>query len=161
MKTQKELLLEIETLRARFKEAKNALHTICSGTASKPAETKYRALVEQIPAITYIAALDEAGATLYISPQIEAVLGFSPAEWLADPESWVKQLHPEDRERVLAEYKSSRERGQPFYSEYRWLTRDGRVLWCYDNAVPVKDDTGKTPFLSRHYHGYNCVEAGY
>ncbi len=146
-KTQKELLLEIEALQAQLKKANDTLHAICSGTAGKPAETKYRALVEQIPAITYIAALDEAGATLYISPQIEAVLGFSPAEWLSDPESWVKQLHPEDRKRVLAKYKSSHEKGQPFHSEYRWLSRDGRVLWCHDNAVLVKDDTGKPLFF--------------
>jgi len=144
IKTQKKLLLEIEALQAQLKKAHDTLHIICSG---KPAETKYRELVEQMPAITYIAALDEAGTTLYISPQIEAVLGFSPDEWMADPESWVKHLHPDDRERVLSEYKSSRERGQPFYSEYRWLTRDGRVLWCYDNAVPVKDDTGKPLFF--------------
>jgi PAS domain S-box-containing protein len=144
IKTQKELLLEIEALQAQLKKANDTLHIICSG---KPAETKYRELVEQIPAITYIAALDEAGTTLYISPQIEAVLGFSPDEWLADPESWVKQLHPDDRERVLAEYKSSRERGRPFYTEYRWLTRDGRVLWCHDSAVLVNDDTGKPIFF--------------
>ncbi|MEK6738767.1 MAG: PAS domain-containing protein, partial [Planctomycetota bacterium] len=111
------------------------------------AESKYRALVEQIPAITYMAALDDAGARLYISPQIVSILGFSPDEWLSDPESWVKQLHPEDRKRVLAEYKSSHEKGQPFRSEYRWLTRDGRTLWCYDNAVLVKDKTGKPIFF--------------
>ena len=70
IKTQKELLLEIEALQAQLKKANDTLHAICSGTAGKPAETKYRALVEQIPAITYIAALDEAGARLYISPQI-------------------------------------------------------------------------------------------
>ena len=147
IKTQKELLLEIEALQAQLKKANDVLHTICNGAAGKAVETKYRALVEQIPAITYIAALDEAGTTLYISPQIEAVLGFSPDEWLSNPKSWVKQLHPEDRERVLAEYKSSHEKGQPFHSQYRWLSRDGRVLWCHDNAVLVKDETGKPLFF--------------
>src|SRR5574337_1658531 len=100
IKTQKELLLEIEALQAQLKKANDTLHTICSSTADKLAGIKYRTLVEQIPAITYIAALDEAGARLYVSPQTESVLGFSPDEWLADPESWVKQLHPEDREQI-------------------------------------------------------------
>ena len=81
---------------------------------SRLAESKYRTLVEQIPAITYMAALDDAGAGLYISPQIVSILGFSPDEWLSDSESWVKQLHPEDRKRVLAEYKSSHERDNRF-----------------------------------------------
>ncbi|MBI2471454.1 MAG: PAS domain S-box protein [Planctomycetes bacterium] len=110
-------------------------------------EEKYRTLAEQIPAITYIADIDEAGSVRYVSPQIEQILGFSPEEWLADPQLWSKQLHPDDRARVLAEYKSSCEKGLPFRSEYRCLTYDGRILWCYNNAVLVKDDAGKPLFF--------------
>ena len=111
------------------------------------AEKKYRTLAEQIPAITYIADVDEAGSVRYVSPQIEQILGFSPEEWLADPELWSKQIHPDDRARVLAEYKSSCEKGQPFQSEYRCLTYDGQIVWCYNNAVLVKDDDGKPLFF--------------
>lgn len=110
-------------------------------------EEKYRTLAEQIPAITYIADIDEAGSVRYVSPQIEQILGFSPEEWLADPQLWSKQLHPDDHARVLAEYKSSCEKGLPFRSEYRCLTYDGRILWCYNNAVLVKDDAGKPLFF--------------
>ena len=60
------------------------------------AEAKYRFLVEQIPAITYTIAPDAPSKLLYISPQISQ-LGFSPEEWLADPEGLLKQIHPEDR----------------------------------------------------------------
>jgi PAS domain S-box-containing protein len=67
------------------------------------AEAKYRTLVEQIPAVTYISALDEASTTLYVSPQIEIILGFSPADYRADPDVWRERLHPDDRERVLIE----------------------------------------------------------
>ncbi|MDO8140321.1 MAG: PAS domain S-box protein, partial [Candidatus Brocadiales bacterium] len=111
------------------------------------AEEKYRTLAEQIPAVTYIADIDEAGSVRYVSPQIEQILGFSPEEWLADPQLWSKQLHPDDHARVLAEYKSSCEKGLPFRSEYRCLTYDGRILWCYNNAVLVKDDAGKPLFF--------------
>jgi len=107
---------------------------------------KYRTLIEQIPAIVYIAALDERGRTFYISPQIKSVTGFSPEEWLADPALWSKQIHPDDRKRVLAEYESSFGKGHPFRSEYRWFTRDGQTLWCYDDATIVKDSTGKPLF---------------
>lgn len=60
------------------------------------AEKKYKTLAEQISAITYIADVDEAGSVRYVSPQIEQILGFSPEEWLADPELWSKQIHPDD-----------------------------------------------------------------
>ena len=64
-------------------------------------EANYRRLIEHIPAITYIAALDETSSTLYTSPQIETILGFTQAEWMSDPTLWLKQIHPDDRARVL------------------------------------------------------------
>jgi PAS domain-containing protein len=65
------------------------------------AETRYRALLETTPAITYMADLTDAVKMYYVSPHTESVLGFSVQEWLTDPERWVKQLHPIDRDRVL------------------------------------------------------------
>lgn len=113
----------------------------------KWAEARYRSLVEEIPAVTYTAALDDASTTLYISPQIEAVLGFSPGDYDADPDLWRKRLHPDDRERVMKELAESLAEGQRFRSEYRMISRDGRVVWFRDEAVAVKDGSGKPLFL--------------
>ena len=66
------------------------------------AEARYRALVEQIPAIAYIDPIDE-GPTVYISPQTEAILGYAPDEWYADPDLWRAIVHPDDRARLEAE----------------------------------------------------------
>ena len=60
------------------------------------------ALVERLPAVTYIADAGIGGRWHYISPQLHALLGFTPAEWLADPELWAQLLHPGDRARVSA-----------------------------------------------------------
>jgi len=110
-------------------------------------EAKYRALVEQIPAITYTAALDDASTTLYVSPQIQAALGISPEDYKADPDLWRKKLHPDDRDRVLTELAQSLASRQPFKSEYRMITRDGHVVWFRDEAVAVQDSAGKYLFL--------------
>src|SRR6266545_207597 len=59
--------------------------------------TDYRVLIEHIPAITYIAAFDETSSTVYTSPQIASILGFSQAEWMADHRRWLTQIHPGDR----------------------------------------------------------------
>ncbi|MBI2321075.1 MAG: PAS domain S-box protein, partial [Chloroflexi bacterium] len=114
--------------------------------ALRESEARYRALVERTPGITYIASLDRAAGAQYVSPQAETLLGFSQAEWLADPELWVKQLHPQDRGRVLEQLYHSRATGEPFRAEYRLLARDGRTVWLHDEAVLVHDEAGRPLF---------------
>ena len=97
-------------------------------------ETRYRALVEHIPAITYIADFGVCGSWHFVSPQIQSILGFTPEEWLANSSNWVNQLHPEDRDRALAAESRFSERGGLFRSEYRMSARDGRTLWFRDEA---------------------------
>ncbi len=110
-------------------------------------EDKFRRLVEQLPALTYLARLDATGSPLYISPQVELILGISSAEWLADRECWVKHLHPDDRPRVVAELEQSHDTGVPFCSQYRLITRDGRAVWFLDQGVIVRDPTGNPLFM--------------
>ena len=113
----------------------------------READAKYRALVEQIPAIVYVDVADESMSTAYVSPQIRDLLGISPEEYIADPDLWYKHLHPDDKERALAAYLAGRDSGEPFTFEYRLLARDGRVVWFRDSAVVVKDTDGRPAFI--------------
>lgn len=101
-------------------------------------DTMYEVLVEQIPAVVYVDADDEASSALYISPQVEEMLGYTQEEWLEDPDLWAKLLHPEDRERALAEANRTRTTGETFDAEYRLVARDSRILWIHDKAVRVE-----------------------
>ena len=107
--------------------------------AVKESEAKYRSLVEQIPAITYVSKLGAIGEADYVSPQIAKLLGYTQQEWMSDRELWRKQLHPEDRERVIAEVIRSRNAVAPFCAEYRLCAKDGRWLWLRDEATVVRD----------------------
>ncbi|MGA8557114.1 MAG: GAF domain-containing protein [Candidatus Acidiferrales bacterium] len=109
----------------------------------RAAETKFRTLVEQLPAITYVAEFGAAGLWCYVSPQIESLLGFSPTEWVANPKAWIESLHPDDRGRVLAEEACSQETGEPFRSQYRMVKRDGRIVWCRDEATVMTEQSGE------------------
>ena len=116
-------------------------------SALKQAEQRYRDLIEQLPLVTYI---DEPAVapSIYISPQIEGLLGYSADEWLGDPELFVKLLHPDDRERVLADHERVFAVGDSSWSfEYRLVARDGRTVWLRDDAVVVKDDEGKPLYV--------------
>lgn len=101
-------------------------------------DAMYEALVEQIPAVVYVDADDESSSALYMSPQVEELLGYTQEEWLKDPDLWVKLLHPEDREHTLAEANRIRKTGEPFEAEYRLLARDGSIVWVHDKAVRVE-----------------------
>jgi PAS domain S-box-containing protein len=109
-------------------------------------EARYRSLVEGIPAVTFMAALDEGVNELYVSPQIERLLGFSQREWLDNPILWFTQLHPDDRGRWHAEFAQTVSASEPFQSEYRFVARSGAVVWVRGAARVVKED-GRPLFL--------------
>ncbi|QPK62810.1 PAS domain S-box protein [Methylomonas sp. LL1] len=105
----------------------------------REAEAKYRTLVEQIPAITYIASLDNPGQLLYVSPQIQQ-LGFPAEEWLNDPEGLLKRVHADDRPSVIEAYAQTYEHHTPLSCEYRLLKHNGQARWFLDEANVVRDE---------------------
>lgn len=114
----------------------------------RKAEAKYRALVEQIPAITYIASLEAPGKLLYVSPQTEQ-FGYAPETWLDDPLGigLIKWVHPDDREMVIEQFAGTYEHHAPLRCEYRVITQDGKARWVLDQASVVHDDAGRPLFL--------------
>jgi len=131
--------IEREVAAARVRAARTLTEA-----ALRQAETRYQQLVDQIPVGVHIMALDANSSTLSISPQIERMLGFSQAEWVADPQLWQRQIHAADRERVLAELKHVYTPGaKPYIGEYRMLTRDGREVWIRDEALLIRDPAGQ------------------
>jgi PAS domain S-box-containing protein len=111
--------------------------------AQAEADARYRALVEQVPAIVYTAEFGDDGVWRYVSPQIERMLGFSSEEWTIDPELWDRQIHPDDRERVIREEQRSEATGEPLSSEYRMFARDGTLRWFRDEATVRRDGYGQ------------------
>ncbi|HET7927976.1 MAG TPA: PAS domain-containing protein, partial [Actinomycetota bacterium] len=107
------------------------------------AEANYRTLVEQLPVVVYQDAIDDVSTALYISPQYERLFGFPPGARLRDPTFWIDHLHPEDRDRVVELSKWTNETGEPFSAEYRFLGRDGRVVWVRDEAELLRDAEGQ------------------
>jgi PAS domain S-box-containing protein len=113
-------------------------------------EIRYRALVENIPAITYMQVEDPESPTgfrdVYISPQTTKILGYTPEEWQADPTLWITTTYAEDRDRVLEEDREAASHATRFHSEYRMIARDGRIVWFRDEAALVEDPTSGLSF---------------
>ncbi len=116
----------------------------------------YRALVEQIPAVIFMAHLDRGIGEAYVSPQIEATLGFSQEEWLEDPIRWYQQIHPDDKTRWSVEAAQMFLSGTALRSAYRVLARDGRVVWFHCEAKMIRRKDGRPWFI--HGVGFDITE---
>ncbi|MGD0166643.1 MAG: PAS domain S-box protein [Gaiellaceae bacterium] len=112
----------------------------------REAEARYRLLVEQLPLVTYINVPGESGRWVYLSPQLEEILGFKPSDWTSDLRSFIDAIHPDDRERVTAERAASGGKGR-IGLEYRLISKDGRLVWVRDEAVVVRDLSGKPLYV--------------
>ena len=119
-------------------------------------EARYRALVEQIPAVVFMAYLDRGIGEAYVSPQIEATLGFSQEEWLEDPVRWYSQIHPDDKQRWSTEAAEMFLTGNPLRSAYRVVSRDGRVVWFHCEAKMIRKEDGEPWFI--HGVGFDITD---
>ncbi len=128
---------ELETALALRKRVENKL---------RDTESRTREVIERIPAVTYIQKLENPSITTYVSPQIKTLLGYEPEECISDPDHWTKILHPDDKERVLAEDRRTNETGEPFKMEYRQFAKDGSVVWVRDEATLMRNDEGNPSY---------------
>jgi len=109
--------------------------------ALRELESRYRNLVEQLPAATYIDGLDEAMTSAYVSPQVERLLGLSREDF-ADLDGWAARLHPDDREAALRGAREGAAAGEPFSLEYRMVRPDGSIVWIRDQCAFLHDEDG-------------------
>jgi len=109
------------------------------------ADSRYRVLVEHVPAAVYIDVADDAvsdgGRLAYMSPQIGGILGYRPDEFVTDPELWPSLIHPDDRGEAIAAYVEHWQTGLPLRAEYRMIARDGREVWVRDEAFAMTEET--------------------
>jgi diguanylate cyclase (GGDEF)-like protein/PAS domain S-box-containing protein len=108
----------------------------------RDADARYRAMVEELPAVLYVADFGAEATWHYVGPRIQELLGYSADEWQADPSLWMSHIHPDDRQRVLEdeEFDGRREIGARSVSEYRMRTRDGREVWIRDEGVVIGNE---------------------
>ena len=134
--------------RFRLAALRNALQRLGGRSGARArlfrSEDRLNTIVTGARGIIYISELGPEGRWTYVSPQIEEILGFTAEEWIADADLWARQLHPDDRKRVLVEEEDidSYTPGRVYESEYRLLTRDGESRWLRDAAAIVATEDG-------------------
>jgi PAS domain S-box-containing protein len=125
----------------------DAQHPLAADAQEPNLETKYRALLEQVPAVVFSANLDRGISEAYVSPEIELLLGYSREEWLEDPVLWYEHIHHEDKQRWSLEAAEMFLSGKPLRSSYRVIARDGRVVWFQCDARMMRREDGRPWFI--------------
>jgi PAS domain S-box-containing protein len=141
--------VQAEALRAIARQVMTQLHLRRVSAAESVARRRFRTLVEQLPGATYIEELGAESAS-YMSPQIQSLTGYSPEEWVSDPDFFSKALHPDDCERVLAAFANVHDSFGLVQIEYRLVANDGRVVWIHDEAGVARNEEG----LPLYVQGY-------
>ena len=109
-------------------------------------EASYQALLERLPGVVYTLGPQAPNPVLYISPQLEALLGERAADWIGNADIFTRLVHPEDADWVAEECERTNQTGEPFVAEYRMCTRDGQIRWVRDEAVLVRGGDGRPLF---------------
>jgi PAS domain S-box-containing protein len=141
--------MNIESAQALLWQLANSFPSAPAAFQPTPPDlvARYRTLVEQIPAVIFMAFLDQDISEAYVSPHVETVLGFTQQEWLNDPVRWYNQIHPDDRTRWSTEAAQLILSGQPLRSVYRVIARDGHVVWFHCQVKMVLSEDGCPWFL--------------
>ena len=103
----------------------------------------YKEIVEHLPVVVYVATdAEPVASTIYMSPNVEQMLGYGPEVFLALGEDWTSLMHPDDVAPLTERYTQTHAAGEPFDMEYRFLHPDGRVVWVHDRAMSVASHDG-------------------
>jgi PAS domain S-box-containing protein len=143
-----EILLQEVAAAFRTRErVTEVMQEIPSENSASSIEAKYRALLEQIPAVVFMAYIDRGTSEAYVSPEIEATLGYSRGDWLEDPARWYERIHPDDKQRWTLETAEMIVSGKPLRSFYRVIAQNGRVVWFRCDARMVRRPDGQPWFI--------------
>jgi len=116
--------------------ARDITERLATERARMETEAKYRTLIEQVAAVSYIAELGLHGVWHYVSPQVESIFGYAPDEWLSQSDQWIRFV-PEEDHPIIKAAEEACISARSFQAEYRIVRKDGQIIWVSDTAVVV------------------------
>jgi diguanylate cyclase (GGDEF)-like protein/PAS domain S-box-containing protein len=98
-------------------------------------EARFRAMSDASPLGIFVS--DAEGNCVYTNAAYQKISGLSFEQTLGT--SWSMAIHPEDRRRVLADWRAAAQNDAPFRTEFRFQRNDGSVVWTRVNSAAMHD----------------------
>ena len=136
---------ELGRLTASFNEMLSRIQT--QDQALKESREQFKSLVHSIDGIVWERDFLRSQFT-FVSPQSERILGYSPEQWLGEPDFWQARLHPEDANRAIQGIRDCLASRKPYSFDYRMVAADGRTVWIREGGDVLLDANGQ-PALVR------------
>jgi len=100
-------------------------------------ETCFRAMSDASPLGIFVS--DATGGCVYTNAAYQKISGLSMEQTLGT--RWSLAIHPQDRQRVLADWRAKMQSAAPFQTEFRFQRKDGSVVWTRVNSAAMRDGT--------------------
>ena len=128
----------VELFQKTVEVKQQATQLAAVNTELSKSEERFRTLCACSPLGIYVA--DVEGRCTYINPRCQAICGLTLEESLA--EVWQREVHPEDRDRVVADWLAWIKESQEYSNEFR-LAGSETVRWIHVQSSPMFSDLGK------------------
>jgi PAS domain S-box-containing protein len=110
--------------------------------AVRTSEERFRLAAEAVHGIIY--DVDYKTQRVERTRGLFEVIGYHPQEVPSTNEWWIKQMHPDDRPRILKDYRQLLDSDVlEFQYEYRLRHKDGRWIHLMDRSVVTRDENGR------------------
>lgn len=136
------VVVNAEGRRIEYGYAEDVTESKKAEEALQNAEKRLQFLLSSTPAVIYSSHVEFPFAATFISENIIEQTGYKQEDFMDDPNFWSDHIHPEDKQRVLADLVHLFESGYHTH-EYRFRLKNGNYLWMYDELKLIFDDTGK------------------
>ncbi len=103
-------------------------------------------IVANVPGVVWEAWGEPDSATQkidFVSDYVETLLGYTVEEWISTPNFWLSIVHPEDKEWVAREAAENFHSGEGSTRQFRWIAKDGRIVWVESQTTVIRDETGQ------------------
>ena len=125
----------------------SAIDRMRADQALRESEERFRRIAENAQDLIYRYRLDEPRGFEYVSPASMRLTGYTPEEHYADPELGIRMVHPEDRhilQNLIDEaVQTGRLSGKGEPITFRWIRKDGKIVWTEQRNVPILDGAGR------------------